>query len=522
MSGETLIQQASRHSEREFRNRQGMSGPFEGLVVEVVNREDSLSVSYGPTQGRKMPIQHPFVGAASWIRSIPDVGTRVLMQNRFDTGQAEILKALPIGPFDRASSYLQQQSTYRELNPGEHDLASQGFASIYMSRRGTIDQYAGTGVDRRMNRDNLDIQDSAPTLRSQYLNWTPGAMGDEKRTGIVKRWNTAVDEKFIQDSGGNFQNENYFHLKNPAGQNPAVLLRRIEGQVYDDTGKLLKQFSTQNNLRHQSFLYTDTDDFLRYEVDVQGNTLEIFPSVATTGKEIRIPNGSYTAQIGLDRDVTIDRDEKVIVSQNIQYTVGNDVKYTVTNDFLIEAGENLFTMSNTPASEEVNLLMKASAIPLGFQAQNTGDGGLTQVFGPMSSLLEMTGDGQVTLKDGLGASLVLDGPTATLTTSTGTSIEVGASLTAKLGSGADSVTMSPGLMEIMTSGSFMVNAAMIFLGEGAAIPAVLGLTLIQYLDSHTHTGNLGFPTSPPTISSSSFIGTPLSIVSVTCFLAPAI
>lgn len=473
-----------------------------------------------------MPIQHPFVGGSSWIRSIPDVGSRVLMLNRFDTGQPEILKALPIGSANsqRAEDYFSQQNNYRELSPGEHDLASKGFASIYLSRRGSIDMYAGTGVDRRTNRDQLDIQDSAPTHRAQNLNWIPGLMGDESRVGIVKRWTTATDEFFVLDGAGNFKNESYSHLKNPAGATPAVLLRRIEGHVYDDTGALIKQFSTQNNLRHQTLLYTDTDEFLQYEVDVQGNTLEIFPSVATIGKEIRIPNGSYTATIGLDRDVTIERDEKVIVTQNIQYTVGGSVAYNVTKNINYVEGKNTFSMENqSSGAETVSLLNTYAPVKLGFEALNTGDGGLTSVFGPMSSLIAMEGSGNVNIKDGLGGSLTLEGATATLTTSGGSSVAVGASIAATLSGGADGITISAGLMQIVSSAACQINAQQIFLGVGAAIPAVLGLTLVSYIDAHTHTtGAPGFPTSPPIIMSSSLIGTPLSILSTNCFLAPPV
>lgn len=526
---ETLIQSASRQAERDFQNRQGLIGPFEGLIEEIVSREDTVGISYGPTRNRRMPIQHPFIGSNSWIRSVPDIGSRVLMQNRFDTGQAEVFKTLPIGSLDRATSYFDQQSTYRELNPGEHDIASQGFGSIYLNRRGGIDMFAGAGVNRRMQRDNLEIIEQAPTHREQLFLWSPGTIGDEQRLGIVKRWKTPIEEFFVQ-SDENFLSEHFLQILNPSGAQPTVLLRRTEGHVYDDAGLAIRQFSTQNNLRHQEFLYTDTDEFKRYEVDVNGNSLEVFPSVATIGKEVRIPNGSYTAQIGVDRDMTINRDERVIVGQNIQYTVGRDVSYNVTRDFNIVAGINSFTMSNDQGNETVGLVTAALSNIVGFQAQNNSSGGLTAVFGPKNSAMFMTGDGKIQLQDGLGGGLTMEGQTITAFSSGGSAVSIGDQINAMTSSGQDGISISNGLVQILSGDGVAVNAKAfnanvgnVFLGVNAAIPAVLGLTLTNYLDQHTHTTTApGAPTTAPILLASSLIGTPLSITSIGTFLSPNI
>lgn len=489
---ETLIQSASRTSEREYLNQQGLKGPFEGQIVEVIGREDAVGVSYGPTQNRRMPIQHPFVGAGSWIRSAPDVGSRVLMQNRYDTGQAEILKTLPIGPFERANSYFNQQSTYRELNPGEHDIAALGFGSIYLNRRGGIDQFSGTGISRQTSQDQLDIRDQAPTQIKQLLNWSPGELGDEFRLGIVKRWETAVEEKYVQQEE-NFLSEHYLKMLNPSGQQPAVLLERTEGHVVDDAGAFIKQFSTQNNLRHRTVLYTDTDEQHIYEIDVQGNALEIFPSVATIGKETRIPNGSYIAQIGVDRDMTIQRDEKVIVGQNIQYTVGRSVNYQITNDLTVEAaeGQNVLSMLSPEGSQSVMLRTGG----FGLRATQAG-GGTTEITGPQGSNLTMNSQGFVEISDGVGAGITLEGQNASL--------------------------FSTALLEIMSQ-TVSLNAQTVLLGANAVIPALLGLTTLNWNDTHTHTtGAPGSPTSPPIIPSASLIGTPLSLMSTTAFISPNI
>lgn len=349
MSG-TLIQQASRLNLQRYNNEQGKSAPFEGVVVEVNPDSDSLGVSFGPVSNRQMPVQHPYVGSNSWIRSMPDPGTRFLMINRFDTGQAEVLKTLPIGQGglqtdesgntvtqpSRAALYAEQNSIYRSLNPGEHDIASSGLAFSYYGRRGHLDHRSGVGVKHQLDDDGLQVITQAPTVKVNLLNNVVGEMGDEIRFGTVKRWNSAISEKYIQDPTNTyFQSEYFLSLKNPEGANPQVLLQKTEGQVYDSSGNIAKQFSTAINLRSQSLWYTKTNDVVRQEIDENGNFYTSLPSIATTGYELNVAQGSYKATIGVDRDVLIQRDEQVSVGGNIQYNVHGQVNYTVGTKVLV-------------------------------------------------------------------------------------------------------------------------------------------------------------------------------------------
>ncbi len=528
-NGQTLIQEGSRAFDRQRTQLQGIRGPFEGLISEVISRDDALGVTYGPTSNRRMPINHPFVGSSSWIRSVPEIGTRVLMQNRSDTGQAEIFKALPIGPFQRASDYFGQKNTYREMNPGEHDIAASGFNSAYLSRRGNIDLISGPGVSRRQDRDRLEIRDLAPTHRQQYLNWLPGQMGDELRIGIVKRWSDPTEEFYVR-KGEDFRAESFFELRNPTQSGPTTLIRRTEGHVHDDAGVQLKQFSTRNDLRVQNLLFTDTDEFHRYEMDVNGNTLEVHPSLATTGKEVQIPAGNYRAQIGIDRDVTIGRDEKVTVQENIRYTVGNSVLYDVTENFNITSGANSFAMNNTSGSEAVGLVTAAGSNLMGFQAQATNDGGLVSIFGPSNSGIYLTGQGNVLINDGQGGGVSSAG-TVTAFSAGGSAASVGDDqINLILKSGKDALSISPNLVQLLSGDAFSLtgkalsaNVGNVFLGANAAIPAVMGLALLGWLDGHFHIATAeGAPTTPPTVPASSFIGTPQSLLSLSVYLSPNI
>jgi hypothetical protein len=333
---ETLIQQATRQNQERYQQEQGKLGAFAGTVVFVSPTSDEVGMSFGPAAERRMPVQHPYVGDSSWVRSMPEVGSLFLMQNRFDTGQPEALKAIPTFSARKADHFQRALNFYRPLQSGEHDIASIGQAFAFFGSRGHLDLRSGTSIKVQLNREDQDLVSAAPTHRRNFLYQTVGEMGDEERFGIVKRWNSASDEFYVKN-GDNFVAEYYRHLKNPAKSGPAVLIKHVEGQVYDDSGTAINHTTTAHPLRSQHLWYTTTDEFLAQEIDKDGNYLLDFPSTATTGMEVQIPSGSYRKTIGKDRDVAIDRDEKVSVQGNIDYQVGKDVSYDVTGKVSIKA-----------------------------------------------------------------------------------------------------------------------------------------------------------------------------------------
>jgi hypothetical protein len=510
---ENLVQQQTRIDLQKKGNEQGKLGSFEGIVTSVSGASDTMGMSFGPALDRQMPIQHPFIGTTSWIRSIPDINTRFLMQNRMDSVQPEALKTLPFTafangpdgkPVGRATDYQSQRNLYRQLNPGEHDIAASGAALAYFGERGNLDLRSGAHVKRQLNRESNSTEDTAPTHVRRFLQNAPGTMGDEERMGIVKRWTTAIDETYPQ-ANGKFQSEHYLQVLNPANANPKILLRRIEGHVYEDDASVINHFTTAIPLRSQELWYTTQDNVVRREIDQNGNMLLALPTDATIGYEFLIPSGTYRAEIGVNRDITIKKDEIVQVGGDIQYTVGGHVNYDVTGDFTISNGavgsQNTFFMDVTSGSEAVNLFNPKQ---YGFSATNAG-GGMTSVLGPKGSSITMDSQGFIHLKDGEGGSIDIEGPMINIATSGPTSLSLDA---------------TGGTLEGL---QFMANVEMIFLGQGAAIPAVLGLQLMAWMDAHTHISNIpGLPTSPPVIPSATLIGTPASPYSITAFFSPNI
>lgn len=476
---ETLIQQATRLNEQRYQQEQGKLGAFAGRVVSVTPSADELGMSFGPAPERAMPVQHPFVSQNAWIRSMPEVGTLYLMQNRFDTGQPEPIKTIPAFSRDKADSYQSGSNVYRPIQPGEHDIASNGYAFAYFSRRGNLDLRSGASVKIQLNREGQELTEQAPTIRRNLLFQSPGQLGDEERFGIVKRWTDAATEFYVKDANDNFVTEHFTHLLNPAKEGPVVLLQHIEGQVYDELGNEIKHLTTALPLRSQSQWYTTTDEFLNEQIDQNGNLLYDFPTTATTGFEIQIPNGSYRKVIGQDRDVTIDQNEKVVVKKDISYTVGQNVTYSVTKNVEIDAGQNTLVMDTASGSESVTLRNPKG---FGIQATNAG-GGALNLTGPQSTGLGIASSGATTL-------------------------------TAK-----QTLTITVDQTATMSGQTLNANFQFINLGKGASIPAVMGMALQTYLDQHMHTGNLGAPTSPPLVPSASFNGTPQSILSLRIMLA---
>lgn len=336
---ETVIQAATRQAERDTDYMQGRTGPFEGVITSVQPDSDLQTVQYGPAPGRQMPIQHPFNGSTSWIRSIPDIQSRVLMQLRSDTGQAETLKTISPSTQSRVADYENALNAYRTLSGGEHDLVSSGLATLFMGHRGNLDARSGTGVKLQLNREAVEAKISAPTHVRTFLQNEPGTLGDEERFGIVKRWTSPIQETYPQQSG-DFLAEHYRNLLNPANQGPEVLFQTIEGHVTDpSTGAQLLQTKTSLPLRLQHLYYDTIDNPYRKELDQNGNLYQEFPTEATEGYELNIQSGNYRSTMALNREVSIGIDELVTVGQNIQYTVQGDVMYEVDGDMNFTAGD---------------------------------------------------------------------------------------------------------------------------------------------------------------------------------------
>jgi hypothetical protein len=400
---ETPIQAKSRLAALQQANAQGLDGPYTGLIVSITSTDDSMGVSFGPARERTMPINHPFVGVNSWVRAMPEPGIALLLQNRYDSKQPEAIKGIPPQTTDRSQDYTKGRNLYRTLLPGELDFSSSGAAALFFGHRGNLDMRSSGALKSQLSRDAVESSQTAPTHRKNLLNNTVGQMGDEVRYGIVKRWTDAVTEFYPQKNNA-FQAEAYLNLLNPAGSGPTSLLKRIEGQVYDDAGVEIKHAFTSLPLRHQTLWYTNENDVVRFEVDQNGNVLLSLPNSASDGYILQIPKGAYQAAIGGDYNLTVQNNYTVAVQKNFQtiikgamsWDVTKTVAWTVGDQFGIEAPKFAFGSGDVEVLAQVKAITDAIGLcqiptPFGPTAPVKTSPQWAQVEQELSKLASITG-----------------------------------------------------------------------------------------------------------------------------------
>jgi hypothetical protein len=149
-----------------------------------------------------------------------------------------------------------------------------------------------------------------------------------------------------------------------------------------------------------------------------------------------------------------------------------------------------------------------------YQSPNSPDGKPTAAAtGPSFIKLNKAGGLVFSLKDGTikqtndvdaektdfdyksGLKVTFDGKTdkVTMLTKGGTKIEIDGNSLITLTAGSSIIKIDG------SSGKIELSGNLVDVGTGASALAVLGPQLSAWLASHTHIGNLGFPTSPPVV-----------------------
>lgn len=320
--------------------------PYVGEIVSVDVEGEQIVVD-SITGKKPFNYPHAFQSATSWIRSVPDPGSGVIMQRSI--GDPLILRLY--NPVNIAAAYqtavraVREDPTnkdfkgslnnYRTLRPGEHHLASVGLAELYMSARGAFEMRGGA-VTRAAVHDDLESVDRAPLhKRLLHLNQI-GVMGDEERFGVVKRYDP--DKQFIR--------EVYVRLPNPQGFTPppsggvagaaaavlgalvpkaaakehTVILdwnglpdrlyeRRVGHVFEDDPGdppEQAKMSATSVPLRFlERFYTTPLGNPFEIQIDELGNFSVSLPDEALFGGEVKVPKGGFKMEVALDLALTV-------------------------------------------------------------------------------------------------------------------------------------------------------------------------------------------------------------------------
>lgn len=260
--------------------------------------------------GSTIPISHPYLGPNSWLRIMPEQGTSCMIARRAENGEPYV-SAYFRGSISSAETYTratqQDKFYYKPLQEGEIDMATQGIANVYLSKRGTLELRGGS-TSVKLHADRGEIEARSPTHLKAILGNKRQAVGDEERFGVIQRPG-ALNKTFpgqttirniVETTPGFFAKE---YLRNIKSEGPVANLTLIdhrEGDVYDDSGTELKA-STGKKLRSVTKYGTEIPSvYMTTEVDVDGNIAVTLPRTAVQGLNVSAEAGHAKFTVGQD------------------------------------------------------------------------------------------------------------------------------------------------------------------------------------------------------------------------------
>lgn len=508
--GETWVQQQNRANKMEQSRTGMMDAPFECTIQSVSSETDTMKIT-GPFGTRGFNVLHPYQGNSSWIRSMPDGAQTVLVQFRSDTKVAEIVGYKSPSSSDRIQRYKAPDDTeqgvigqlgaaavsalkgalglsaeeppepsankyeaYRPIKSGEHDVGSSGLAQVFWGDRGVLDTRACT-VKQSLNHDRLEWFAKTAVHRKLLHHHASNKILDEERIGVVWR---PVDESYTKRKWckykGKFAKERSFHLLD--GERKALLWER-EGHVFDDVGDLETCEDTGKPLRIKNIYYTvggklaatlgSREEFV-YQLDEEGNLVIDQPEGATTGLIFRTPKGSHQIEIGVDYNITVDKNwvETVNGDKTVNVTGKETRKIT---DSVADTYEKDWTLKIT---EKWDVDVNGAKILI--------DGATIHVEDTSGNKID-TGDAGIAAEDKNGNKVNF--------TSAGIATE---------DLNGNKVEMTSSSVMVTAVAKAIVEAPLVELTDGATEAVIKGTAFKAYFNTHTHPTGVG-PSGPPTV-----------------------
>jgi hypothetical protein len=507
------LQDLLAQEEHEKKTRLALEKPFGMVLTSVASDSEIAKFSYHGANNREVPLPHPFISPGSWIRAIPEAGATFVSTFRADEPMPQ-----PIGMYqrqtkDRISAYKDGLGVYRPLLPGEIEISSGGLGQAYFGSRARAEVKASV-LTRGADLDTLTSFDRAPVHTKQLLQHQSGFLGDEYRLGVISR--PKIKKGFgLNDKStwqmsypkleGNFTAEEYLMLKNPANENPAILVRSQKGHVLDEDGNQILQNVTQVPLRYLEEFYSNEDSPTFTQCDEKGNWYMELSASAVEGFEINVPTGFYRKFVAKDDVETIGENKTVAVGINQTSTIGNNLKYLVQNNVEIvsENGGANFVMDSTPEAEKVVLFTKSGHsmvyddTPESEAIYFIHKSGSQIVIDETSSIKMISKSGNLFFIDDTEGGLTLTskfGALATLKEAVTFSDKSGKQIISLDGSNA--IQISAGGEVVVNAPSVSVASGSVNIGNNASLSATLAEPLAVLFDSHIHAGVMG-PTSPP-------------------------
>jgi len=279
MPASTLLQT---EAEQRKRSEERLKLPLRGVVARPIPDLEAVEVElFGEAATTRLKIRHPYMGVNSWIRVMPDQGTSIFTMQRGDDTQPEIIAYKSNQLEDQVQKGKDGDLIYRRLDEGEIELMSSGKAYIFLGNGGDVEMRGGV-IRQEMLQSRLEHRMESPL----YIRWLNGAKPDtlthQERFGVVKR----ADQKFpnalanfIKTPSDKFAVE-YTRMLHTQDNKPLVELQ--EGHVYDETGSVVNQLSTNKPLLHKrtfsdakaNTLFTEVDEELNIFIDNNSKAVE--------------------------------------------------------------------------------------------------------------------------------------------------------------------------------------------------------------------------------------------------------
>lgn len=235
-------------------------------------------------------LRHPYFSNNSWIRCMPESGTAVLTQERGDSASGEITGYLvePSDVVKRIKDTQEETGIFRILKAGEIEIMSKGRAYAYFSESGDLELMGGL-IRQDLLQTELEMKTQAPTFKRVLHLYEPDKLAHEERFGVVKRPHDSKPgalQKFVRNDDDEFAQEYGRWLNKLDG---SVLTSLQEGEVYDATGKIRKQTSTNKPLRYEKVIKHRSSGDIALQVDNESNISYIN---STKAKETKIVFGT--------------------------------------------------------------------------------------------------------------------------------------------------------------------------------------------------------------------------------------
>ena len=327
---------------------------FLGIISGSHEPDNEVVTVQYPGGERKLRSPQPYVGADSWIRVGAESGIPVVMAQRPDSNEPEILAFGSRKESSKVQTDLYKSGfgLYRPLTPGELEVHSKGTAQTFWSRRPILDQRAGL-IRNWLDQDALEAGAKSPLHVRQLHLHNSSSMGDEERFGVVQRPIGAMRRIFARSarapnpiltaktiaSGilagvipqpGPWAKEHTRILKS-GSLIPPILLDVREGDVMDDFG--IPVFSTLSGLplrfKGEWFCDSPLGGEVFVGIDQMGNVGVALPTEATFGLDLKIALGDFTVSVGKNYANTVMMDYSVATASG-KMTFDSALDYKVT------------------------------------------------------------------------------------------------------------------------------------------------------------------------------------------------